>query len=265
MAAAVFGLREDLARGIRHVMLGQRFADIDALRDEEGVRHPAADHQIVDLGDEIAQQLQFGGDFRAADHSRHRPLRRAQSSFQRFELRRHQATRAGGQDLGDTDRRGMGAVRRREGIIHINFAKRRHGSGQFAIVLFLARVETGVLQQQNLALLQPCYGSLRGAADAIAGEFHRKPQRGLECRHQSLQRHLRHNLALGPPEMRQQNRLAARRDNIFHRGHDFLNARVIRHPSAFQRHVDIDPNQNNLAVQIHIVERFPSHVASPQR
>ena len=54
------GLAEDVQRGRGHVALGQRFADLDALRHKEGVGHAAADHQMIDFGDQIAKQLQLG-------------------------------------------------------------------------------------------------------------------------------------------------------------------------------------------------------------
>ena len=55
-------------------MLAQRLADIDAARGEEGVGHAAADDQMIDLADEMAEHGELGRDLGAADHRRDRPL-----------------------------------------------------------------------------------------------------------------------------------------------------------------------------------------------
>ena len=56
------------------LMLAQRLADIHAARGEEGVGHAAADDQMIDLADQMAEHGELGRDLGAADHRRDRPL-----------------------------------------------------------------------------------------------------------------------------------------------------------------------------------------------
>ena len=48
-------------------MLGERLADLHALREQEGVGHAAADDQRVDLVEQVAEQVELGRDLGAAD------------------------------------------------------------------------------------------------------------------------------------------------------------------------------------------------------
>ena len=57
LAAARLGGVHDLERGLGVVRLGQRLADLDALRQEERVGHAAADDQLVDLGGEVGEHV----------------------------------------------------------------------------------------------------------------------------------------------------------------------------------------------------------------
>jgi hypothetical protein len=45
-------------------MLAKRFADIDAARGQERVGHAAADDQVIDLGDEVAEHVELARDLR---------------------------------------------------------------------------------------------------------------------------------------------------------------------------------------------------------
>ena len=61
---------------VGEVLLGQRPADLEALREQEGVGHAAADDQDVDLADEVLEKVELGRDLGAADDGDHRPRRR---------------------------------------------------------------------------------------------------------------------------------------------------------------------------------------------
>jgi hypothetical protein len=80
---------QNLARRIGHVLLSQRPANLDALRIEEGVRHAAADSELVELRDQILQQLQLRRNLGPADNPQHRPLRRPQRRLKRIQLPLH--------------------------------------------------------------------------------------------------------------------------------------------------------------------------------
>jgi hypothetical protein len=53
------GLAKDVERRLGKIMLAQRFSDRPSLRREKGVGDAAADDQRVDLGEEIAKQIEL--------------------------------------------------------------------------------------------------------------------------------------------------------------------------------------------------------------
>ncbi len=92
---------EYLAGGAGEVVLGERLADIDAARGEEGIGHAAADDQVIDPGDEVPEHVQLGRDLGAADHGRDRAFGVAERGLQRLQLRLHRAAGISGQQMGD--------------------------------------------------------------------------------------------------------------------------------------------------------------------
>ena len=90
---------------------------------QEGVGHAAADDQHVDLGDEVAEQVELGRHLGAADDGGDRPLRRVQRLVERVELGLHAAARIGGQQVAEPFGRGMRAVRHREGVVDADVAE----------------------------------------------------------------------------------------------------------------------------------------------
>ena len=71
----------------------------------------------------------------------------------------------------------MRAVRRRKRVIHIDVSIGGDGARQFWIVLFLARPETGVLQQGDVSIAQ----NANRLFDDIAGDLRHKHH--LEAQH----------------------------------------------------------------------------------
>jgi hypothetical protein len=64
-------------------------ADIDPARGKEGVGHPAADDQMIDLADQIAEHGELGRNLGTADNRRDWPLGIAERLFERGQLRFH--------------------------------------------------------------------------------------------------------------------------------------------------------------------------------
>ena len=152
------------------ILLRQRLADADALRVQEGVGHAAADHQRIDLGDEVFQQVDLGRDLGAADDRDDGLGRRFQRLAERVELGLHGAAGIGGQLVAEAFGRGMRAVRGREGVVDPDVAELGQFRDEGRIVLLLALVEAGVLQAEDVAVLHRGDGLGRGLADAVVGE-----------------------------------------------------------------------------------------------
>ena len=63
--------------------------------------------------------------------------------------------------------------------------------------------------------------------------------------------------------MRQQGHLATARQNVVHRGHDPLDPGGVGDATLLNRHVNVHAQQHAFAVQVHVVQRFPTHRFSP--
>ena len=60
--------------------------------------------------------------------------------------------------------------------------------------------------------------------------------------------------SLGPAEMREQDDLAALAGDFADGGRDALDARGVGNAAAFHRHVEIDAQQNALALHVDVIE-----------
>ena len=180
---------------------------LDALREQEGVGHGAADHQRLDLADEVSSRSSLvetlapptmaitgrcgcpapspAPRVRPAWRGRHRPA-------------------AVGEPFG----RGVRAVGGGEGVVDVDVAELGQRGDERGIVLLLARVEAGVFEQQDVAGLHRGDRGFGRGADAVLGEGDRPARRCARRGGDRLQRLLR-VAALGPAEMREQDHLAA--------------------------------------------------------
>ena len=77
------------------------------------------------LADQVAQQVQLGGDLGAADDRRHRPHRIAERRVQRLQFRLHQPAGVGGQQMRHALGAGMRAMRGGEGVVHVDVGQLR--------------------------------------------------------------------------------------------------------------------------------------------
>ena len=99
-----------------------------------------------------------------------RLLRRLQRLVERLELGLHGAAGIGRQLVAEPFGRGMRAVRGREGVVDPDVAELGERGDEGRIVLLLALVEAGVLQQQDVAGLHRGDRGLGLVADAVLGE-----------------------------------------------------------------------------------------------
>src|SRR6266536_1494382 len=99
----------------------------------------------------------------------------------------------------------MGAMSRREGIVHIGIAEAREYFRQRRVVLLLARVIARILHEQALAGLgRLCRREPLAVLPVGEDESDRAAERLCERRRYGFERHFRHDLALGAIEMGEQ-------------------------------------------------------------
>ena len=83
---------EDPLRVIDAVVLGEALADALALRQQEGVGHPAAEDEQVDLGEQVVDDGDLVGHLGAAEDRREWPLGRLEELGEHLELALHEET-----------------------------------------------------------------------------------------------------------------------------------------------------------------------------
>src|SRR5258705_13503412 len=104
-------------------------------REQEGVRHAAADRERVDACEQRTQHVDLAAHLRAADDREERPRWCAHQTAEGQKLLLQQQSRVGGEDLRDALRRGMRAVRSAEGIVYIEVIAARERLRERGIVL----------------------------------------------------------------------------------------------------------------------------------
>ena len=144
--ALFLGQSQD-APGVLHpVVLGQALAHRFALGDQERVGHAAPHDEQVDRAHEVFQYPDLARHLGAADDGCKRPLRLLEQVRKCLDLGLHEQARVGRQEGRDAHGRGMGAVGRPEGVVHVDVAIRGQCPGKGRIVLLLGSVEAQVLQ-----------------------------------------------------------------------------------------------------------------------
>ena len=93
-------------------------------------------------------------------------------------------------------------MNRAEGVGHIDLSHRGHLTGQLGVVLGLARLKAGVLQQHNLAGLEGGGLGLGVGAHHVPGHDHRLAQQLAETDGDRLQGQLGLHLTLGLAQVR---------------------------------------------------------------
>ena len=77
---------KELGGGFDIIVFNQGFADFLPLCLKEGIRHRAADDEVIDFRNEVFEQPQLGRYFRASDHDCEWPLRVVQGLFEILDL-----------------------------------------------------------------------------------------------------------------------------------------------------------------------------------
>ena len=248
LATCRVGVRQDRARRIGHPDLAQRGADIGSERVKEGVGHRAADRERIDPVEQVAEEIELGGDLGAADDRGEGPRRRFQSARQRFQFGLHRPPRGGGQKMSQPFRRSVRAVRGGKGVVDVDFPERGERPRESGIVRFLAGVETQVLEQQDLARAKPLSRSFGDGADAVLGERDlaaaERPAQGPD---EGAQGQVVQALALRSAEMGKDNRRSALVADLPDGGREAVEPGRVGDGPLFHRNVEIGAQQHPLS------------------
>ena len=132
-------------------MLGEALADALALRQQEGVGHPAAEDEQVDLGEQVVDDGDLVGHLGTAEDGCEWALGRLEELGEHLELTLHQETGIRRQKLGDPDGRGMRPVGGPERVVDVDVCIGGERLREFRVVGLLLGMEAQVLEQQHLA------------------------------------------------------------------------------------------------------------------
>ena len=163
----------------------------------------------------------------------------------------------------DARGRGVRAMRRAEGVVHVDVGERSELAREGRIVLLLFLVEAEVLEQQQLAVAK----LLGGGADAVRSEGDRAPEQlGQTLRHRP-QRELGLRRALRPAQMRGEHHAGAAGQQAPQRAERSTDARVVADAPARERHVQVGAHEDAPAAHAarlgeQVVERRNSHLAT---
>ena len=238
----------------REIRLGERFSDGNALRQQEGVRHAATDDQHVDLLDQVLQEIELGRHLGAADDGGHRTLGGFERLGKRIELRLHAAPGIGRELVAEPLGRGMRPMCRRERVVHPEIAEPGKRGGELGVVLLLAFVEARVFEAEDVAGLHRGDGGFGGSADAIVDERHR-PFDDLRDGSGDRPQRLLRIAALRPPEMREQDHLAALVGDLGDGRAVPLDSGRVGDLAVLHRDVEIDAQQHALAANVDVIKR----------
>ena len=245
--------RLDLARGIEQVIFHERFPDRNPARLEEGVRHRAADEQGVDARNEILDDLELVGHFRAAEHGDERPVGAIEHASEVLEFRGHEQAR--GRILHEPDdpfRRRMGAMRGAEGVVDVDVGERRELLREAGVVLLFLGMKPEILEEHD-AIRACAVDRGRGRRpDRILREFDGTAEQLRQPFRDRPQRKFRVRLPLRPAEMRTQNHRGAAIERVPDRGDRGSDTGVVRDRAVSDRHVEVDAHQHAPALEWNI-------------
>jgi hypothetical protein len=255
----LLGPRQDATCVVDAVGLGKALADRLALREQEGVRHPSAEHEQVDLRQQVVNDLDLVADLGPAKDRGERSLGVLEQLREHRELALHQQPGICRQELGDADGTGMRPMGGPERVVHIQVGVRREGRGESRVVRLLLRVEPQVLEQDDLAGAHPLECVFGADAEGIACDRHVAAQQLGQPLADRAQAKAVGDLAVGSAQVAGEDDLRPglhERDDGRDRGAD---PRVILHLAVGERDIEVDAHEDALAGDIRIADRELVH------
>ena len=204
------GRRQDPPGVLDAVGLGQALADRLALREQEGVGHPAAEDEHVDLGQQVVDDPILSETLAPPRIAANGRSGRLEQLGEHLDLALHQQPGVGRQQLGDADRRGVRPMRGPERVVDVDVGVGREGRGEGRVVRLLLGVEAEVLEHQDLAGSEALDRVLRADPERVAGDRDVPAQELGQALPDRPQAQAVLDLAVRPPEVAGQDDRGAR-------------------------------------------------------
>ena len=153
----------------------------------------------------------------------------------------------------------MRPVGGRKSVIHKGIGQPGQRSRHRRVVLFLALVEAGILQQQHIAIGHGGDGGFRFGADAVISETHRAAKRFSQRHGHGLEAHFRHAHAFWPVEMAAHHHAGTLLRQLANGGGEALDAGHVGDAAIAHRQVQVGAKQHALAMGIEVIEGAKRH------
>ena len=148
-------------------------------------------------------------------------------------------------------------MRRAERIVHVQIGERGQRRRELRIVFLFLRVEPQVFEQHDAAAgcLRLIHDPARLVADAVVDERHGLAEELGEAIGDRPQAHLRIHFALRPAQMAREHDGGAVIERVLDRRQRRADPRVVADDAVLQRDVEIDADEDALALEIEIPDR----------
>ena len=145
-------------------------------------------------------------------------------------------------------------MRRGEGVVDIDLAKRSEIGGEGGVVRLFPGVETQILEKRELAIAESGHHRLGLGADTVAGEGHGAAQCLAQLGRDGGKGEGRIGLALGPTEMRHDDHLGALGGEFRQGRRQTRDPRPVRDLAIIHGNVEVGAHQHALAGDIGRIE-----------
>src|SRR5919112_3894662 len=226
---------------------------------EESEAHGAADEQGVGGPEQALYDAELVRNLRPAEDGDEGAFGVFEDLVEVVDLLLHQEARGGRQPLCHPDGRGVRPVGRPERVVNVEVRQGRELIRELGVVLGLARIEAGVLEQHDTPD-RVVEGLFHLGADGSVELLYRLAQKLLEPRRDRVHRILRIGLALRTAEVGDQNRTSPLRKEVPDGRQRAYYARVVRDFAVFYGHVEVNPHQNPFVTHAEVSDAPLVHV-----
>ena len=249
----------DLAGVVQFIVLDERLADRVATRLEERVGHRAADDQRIDAADHVLDHVDLVRHLRAAEDDDEGTVRLLERVAEIFQFALHQQTgRRTLHEVRDALDRCVRAMRGTERVVHVAVGERGERLSELRIVFFFFGVKAQVLEEHDFRsarLVRVGDRALCFAADAIGREQHGLADKLRQPIRDRPQAHLGIWLAFRPAQMAREHDRAPVIERVLNRRQRLADPRVVADATRFEGHVEIDADEDALALEVEIPDR----------
>ena len=253
LARGALGLRQHRAGELDALLLHERVAGLDPLGTEEAEAHGATDQDLVGDLQEALEHPDLVGDLGPAEDDAERALGVVAHRRQLAHLPFEEQPCVAGEVVRHALGRGVSAVSRPEGVVHVDLGQGGQAGGQLWVVGGLPRLEAAVLQQHDvpgrIALDQPPHLRPRDARSEVNVHL----EQGCQPRRQQGHGQLR-LAVLRAPEMRDQDRHRAAFAQQLDRRQRRPDPGVVGHEAVVQGDVEVDAYEDAPALDVGVAD-----------